>query len=178
MSTLDHAAPVTGGADPAGGFVVVGVSGSSGSPMAVRWAFDAARTWGLRLVAVSAYRAPATAAGPARPTPSRVAGAGDVLRDAAHDELERHLRAVLGEGDAARVELRVVKGGRRRVLVEASDGAAMLVIDAPRSRELSADPVFARRLLHRAHCPVVVMPPQVSGSDAEPWVRGRRSPRA
>lgn len=184
MSTQDAREPGTGheqgqgqGQEPERGFVVVGVSGSSGSPVALRWALDAARLRGLRLVAVRAYKVPATSAGSARPTPSRVAGSGDVLREAALEELTAHVRAALGPEDAGEVELRAVRGGRRRVLLGAAKGAAMLVVDAPRARELSADPVFARSLVYRAPCPVVVMPPRVAETRPETWVEGTRSPR-
>lgn len=166
--------PVTVG--DAEGFVVVGVSGSSGSPMALRWALDAARLRGLRLVAVRAYKVPSTSAGSVRPTPSRVADAQEVMESAAHDELEAHVRSALG-ADADEVELRVVRGGRRRVLLAASAGAAMLVVDAPRARELSGDPAFARSLIYRAPCPVVVMPPRVATTDPAAWVEGTRTAR-
>lgn len=158
------------------GFVVVGVSGSSGSPVALRWALDAARLRGLRLVAVRAYKVPSTAAGSVRPTPSRVADAPAVLEGAARDELEAHVRSALG-ADATEVELRAVRGGRRRVLLAASAGAAMLVVDAPRARELSGDPAFARSLIYRAPCPVVVMPPHVARTDPAAWVEGARTAR-
>lgn len=159
--------------DASGGFVVVGVSHSSGSPMALRWALDSARLRGLRLVALRAYKPSATSAGTVRPTPSLVAGNDEVMREAALSALQEDVQEALGD-DAEGVELRVVRGGRRRVLVEASIGAAVLVIDAPRNREFSTDPVFARSLIYRAHCPVVVMPPHVASSPAEAWITGRR----
>lgn len=162
-------------ADDDRGFVVVGVSGSSGSPMALRWALDAAHLRGLRLVAVRAYKSPATSAGTIRPTPSRAADTEDVMREAALDSLAAHVRAALGDA-ADEVELRVIRGGRRRVLVEASTGAAELVVDAPRGAERTKDPVFARSLVYRARCPVVVMPPHVAQTPAEPWIEGRRTP--
>lgn len=93
------------------------------------------------------------------------------MRETAQRELEQHVRAALGaEAEAGDVELRVVRGGRRKVLVRASEGADMLVVDAPAKRELSTDPVFARSLVSRALCPVVIMPPRVAGADEE-WVR-------
>lgn len=50
------------------GFIVAGVSGSSGSPMALRWALDTARRRNLRLVAVRAYKVPPPP-GPCDPPP-------------------------------------------------------------------------------------------------------------
>lgn len=158
----------------ADGFVLVGVSHSSGSPMALRWALDSARLRNLCLVAIRAYKPSSSAAGTVRPTPSLVAGNDEVMRDAALSALEEDVHDALGD-DAGGVELRVVRGGRRRVLVEASRGAALLVVDAPRAREFSTDPVFARSLIYQAHCPVVVMPPHVASTAADPWLHGRRS---
>lgn len=165
-------APAGAGADE--GFVLVGVSHSSGSPMALRWALDSARLRGFRLVAIRAYKPSSTAVGSVRPTPSLVAGNDEVMRDAALSALEEDVQDALGD-DAAGVQLRVARGGRRRVLVEASRGAALLVVDAPRTREFSTDPVFARSLIYQAHCPVVVMPPHVASTPADPWLHGRRS---
>lgn len=127
----------------------------------------------LCLVAIRAYKPSSSAAGTVRPTPSLVAGNDEVMRDAALSALEEDVHDALGD-DAGGVELRVVRGGRRRVLVEASRGAALLVVDAPRAREFSTDPVFAHDLIYQAHCPVVVMPPHVASTAADPWAHGRR----
>jgi hypothetical protein len=45
--------------------------------------------------------------------------------------------------------------------MKAAVGADLLVIDAPRA--LIAGPMFAHRLIYAATCPVVVMPPDISG---------------
>ena len=59
------------------------------------------------------------------------------------------------------VELRLVRGGKYNVLIKAAAGADLLVVDAP--RQLMAGPMFAHRLVYAASCPVVVMPPVISG---------------
>ena len=69
------------------------------------------------------------------------------------------MSAALGEGHAA--EVRLVRGGRLKVLLKAAAEADLLVVDAP--RQLVAGPMFAHRLLYAATCPVVVMPPELSG---------------
>jgi hypothetical protein len=156
------AEPVGDTAEPAGGGegrgpILVGVSATSGSPAALRWALEQAHLQSLPLMALRAYRVPTTAAGTVRPTPSRVADSEDPLRSAALESLEADVRRALG-ASADEVELRAVRGSRRRVLLDASAGAEMLVIDAPRRREVRSDPTFAAQLVHRALCPVVIMP--------------------
>ncbi|WP_152353735.1 universal stress protein [Brachybacterium subflavum] len=150
------AAPTADGGEGRGP-ILVGVSATSGSPAALRWALEQARLQSLPLLALRAYRVPTTAAGTVRPTPSRVADSEDPLRSAALETLEGDVRRALG-ASADEVELRAVRGSRRRVLLDASAGASMLVIDAPRRREVRSDPTFAAQLVHRALCPVVIMP--------------------
>ena len=55
------------------------------------------------------------------------------------------------------------------MLIEASEGADLLVVDAP--RQLMAGPMFAHRLVYAASCPVVVMPPDISGEPASVLTR-------
>ncbi|MBK0333037.1 universal stress protein [Brachybacterium sp. MASK1Z-5] len=167
--------------------IVVGVSRSSGSPAALRWALEESRVRGVPMVALRAYRVPGTAAGSVRPMPSRVADSEDPLRTAALDALRADVRRALGAtvdltdgsdgtddagpADGARgirgdgsVELRAVRGARARVLLEASDAASLLVVDAPRRREIGTGPTFAAQLVQRARCPVVIMPGPVRGA--------------
>lgn len=158
--------------------IVVGVSRSSGSPAALRWALEESRVRGVPMVALRAYRVPGTAAGSVRPMPSRVADSDDPLRTAALDALRTDVRRALGSSadgaggaDATAgldqmggVELRAVRGARARVLLEASDAASLLVVDAPRRREIRTGPTFAAQLVQRARCPVVIMPGPVRGA--------------
>ncbi|PWH06129.1 hypothetical protein DEO23_10005 [Brachybacterium endophyticum] len=137
--------------------IVVGVSRSSGSPAALRWALAEARLRGLPLVALRAYRVPGTAAGSVRPTPSRVAGSDDPLRDATLEALQADVRKALGAA-ASEVDTRAARGAKGKVLVDASANATMLVLDAPRRREVRSGPALSAQLTQRAQCPVVVMP--------------------
>jgi hypothetical protein len=129
-------------------FVVVGVSARSKSSTALRWAADYAASHGARLVAVRAWR-------PGLPQ--------DTLGAAPSNDvavLERDVADVLGEDHDA--EVRLVEGGKRRVLLDAAVGADLLVIDAP--RRLAADgPGFVQRLLHGLDCPLVVVPRSIAG---------------
>lgn len=129
--------------------VVVGVSMRSKSATALRWAADYARSHGGRLVAVRAWR-------PGSPQDAHNAGS----RTDASAVLERDVEDVLGADHGA--EVRLVEGGKRRVLLDAALGAELLVIDAPRS--ITSDgPGLVQRLLHGLECPLVVLPRSIAG---------------
>ena len=144
--------------------VVVGVSGSSGSPTALAWAQAQAQQNGGRVVAVRAWRPTLPQATPSGTPASRITNEADVERDA-QESLAADVARVLGPDHG--VELRLVKGGRYRVLAKAGRDADVLVIDAP--RQLLTGPMFAHRLVYTVPCPVVVMPPQISG-EPQTWL--------
>jgi hypothetical protein len=138
--------------------VVVGVSATSKSPTALTWAHAQAQQNGGRLVAVRAWRMPNPQATPAGTPPGRISREEDV-EAAALASLEKDVAAALGPDHDA--EIRLVRGSKFKVLIEAAAGADLMVVDAP--RQLLAGPMFAHRLVYAASCPVVVMPPRVSG---------------
>lgn len=138
--------------------VVVGVSPRSSSPTALRWAHEQAAAHGGRVVAVRAWRAPNPQATPSGTTASRVGSASET-EHAAMEALLADVAGVLGPDHG--VDVRVVRGDRRRALLDAAVDADLLVVDAPRS--LASSPLFAHRLVYAARCPVVVMPPRISG---------------
>lgn len=138
--------------------IIVGVSPSSKSPTALQWAKDMAAGHQGHVVALRAWRP--TVSGPTvsadavarTPTPESVEA-----KERAR--LERDVAEVLGADSD--VECRLVRGGRRSALLRAARDADLLVVDAPRT--LIAGPMFAHRLIYAATCPVVVMPPHISG---------------
>lgn len=137
--------------------VIVGVSDSSKSPVALTWAAAQAERFSGRVVAVRAR--PASASGPStKPTRSRSTGPETRQPTA-------QLRADVAEslGPDHGVDCRVITGGRLKVLLAAAEDADLLVIDAPRAINLLSGPLFANRVVYRAACPVVVMPPGISG---------------
>ena len=138
--------------------VVVGISRTSKSPTALAWAEAQTRQNGGRLVAVRAWRMPNPQATPAGTPAGRISREAEV-EQSARASLEADVIATLGTSHTA--ELRLVRGGKYQVLIEASEGADLLVVDAP--RQLMAGPMFAHRLVYAASCPVVVMPPDISG---------------
>src|SRR4051794_23697490 len=141
--------------------VVVGVSATSKSPTALAWGEAQARQNGGRLVAVRAWRMPNPQATPSGTPAGRISREVDV-EEHARASLEADVLATLGPDHGA--ELRLVRGGKYAVLIEVAEGADLLVVDAP--RQLMAGPMFAHRLVYAASCPVVVMPPDISGEPA------------
>jgi len=145
-------------ADPAGEMtIVVGVSGSPASALALSWAAAEANRLRAQFMAVliwtiqpRAHYAPAISAG---------------------DYAERNARAVAGlaaivstvAGDLPpdKVTMRVVEGLPERVLVELTTGADLLVLGsgAGLASGRSIGPVV-RACVRHAHCPVVVVGPE------------------
>ncbi|SDS08003.1 Nucleotide-binding universal stress protein, UspA family [Nocardioides scoriae] len=150
--------------------VVVGVSGTSKSPTALQWARAQAESHGGRLVAVRVYRVPNVPAGPSG-TSSRVPPDPADLHAEQVVQLQRDVAEVLGEDHG--VELRVVRGNKRRGLIDEARGADLLVIDAPRTPSMS--PLLAHRIVYAAPCPVVVMPPSISGAPPSPLSRSAQA---
>ena len=96
--------------------------------------------------------------------------------DAAYAAEQEHLVADVAQvlGPDHGVVCRLVHGGRRKVLLAQAEGD-LLVIDAPRQPDLAGGPLFAHRLIHRAPCPVVVMPSSVSGMGPSALARAGRT---
>lgn len=139
--------------------VVVGVDGSAGSVIALRFAAEEARLRGTTLHVVGAWELPATAyAGAAGGAGVGFAELGAELETRAREAVEDAL-AGIDAGDVA-IERHVVEGHPARVLLEAGAGAELLVVG---SRGLGG---FARLLLgsvgqelvHHAPCPVAIVP--------------------
>lgn len=138
--------------------IVVGVSATSKSPAALQWSVAQAKQRGGRVIAVRAWRMPNPQATPAGTPAGRISREGDVEHEAVA-ALAEDVASILGPDH--RAEIRLVRGGKFRVLLEAAADADLLVVDAP--RQLFAGPMFAHRLIYAASCPVLVMPPDVSG---------------
>lgn len=146
-----------------GGAIVVGVSQTSHSPVALNWAAIEARRRNADLLAVRAWRPsrpPSTAA--ARP-PATSRDLGRERSDA-DQALQDDVRQALGPDHQARCEIR--EGTPLTVLNELSAGAQLLVLDAPRRMDFKTTPMLAHRLVYQASCPVVIMPPRVSQQPA------------
>lgn len=150
--------------------VVVGVSATSLSPTALRWGKAQAELNHGRLVAVRVYRMPNPQAAPSGTTSQRIPDATTVQTQQ-DDRLARDVEEVLGPDHGA--ELRAVRGGKRRGLLNEAAQADLLVIDAPRAPSMS--PLLAQRIVYAASCPVVVMPPAIAGAEEPGWAKAGRA---
>ncbi|WP_394939919.1 universal stress protein [Psychromicrobium sp. YIM B11713] len=136
-------------------FIVVGVSASSGSPGALRMAAREAQLRGVPLIAVQAWSAPrAPSASAGRPPAVNVDS--NQLFSNAERALREQVTETLSEQE---VECRLVRGTPGKVLLNASKGADLLVVDAPRGSVAVSSPLLAHKLVYRASCPVLIMPP-------------------
>jgi universal stress protein family protein len=150
--------------------VIVGVSATSKSPTALVWGKALAEANRGRLIAVRVHPAPGSAQG-APGTSSQTTPQTHQLRDQQQAALERDVAEVLGECHGA--EMRVIHGSKRRGLINESHNADVLVIDAPRAPSMS--PLLAQRIVYAATCPVVVMPPSISGGPESSLTRSARA---
>lgn len=134
--------------------------GPTDAPAALRWALAEARARQGVVIALRAWRAPRLPASTAgRPPLVPAADASDLqLQEQA--QLEADVAEVLGPD--AGVECRLVHGGARKTLRGISRFVDLLVIDAPRRSDRRETPLFARRLVYSASCPVVIMPPAIA----------------
>lgn len=140
--------------------IVVGVSPTSGSPAALRWAAEEAELRKTPLRAVLAWRPPRPpAATGTRPPAGSLAAASEDHAARADAALHEFVVAALGNDDG--VDCRAVKGTAVNALLTAADGADLLVVGEPRRGRLEAAKVtrlVAPQVVLDAPCPVVVMP--------------------
>jgi nucleotide-binding universal stress UspA family protein len=145
--------------------IVVGVSGSSASARALRWAFDEAQRLQARLkialiwtIEQRAFYAPAISA-------------DDYERRQEHAaaRLAATMRAVLGSLPQDSVTTEVAQGLPERAMVERSSGADLLVLGSASGLVTgrAIGPVI-RACLSHAHCPVVVVGPEGPSSHGGP----------
>ena len=112
----------------------------------------AVRAWHPHLPATASHGTPSV-------TDPDVGNAEAVAREA----LAADVAEVLGPDH--RAEVRLVHGGKGKALLTMARelGADLIVIDTPPRTDLTTAPWFVDRVIHQAPCPVVVMPPKISG---------------
>ena len=133
--------------------IVVGVDGSEQSKAALRWAIEEARLRGAQVRAVYAWTLPHVAAGTG------------VLMVPALEELQRDgeevLEAAIAEVATAGVvvERAAVEGSAARVLVEAAEGADLLVVGSHGHGGFAGLLLgsVSQQVAHHAPCPVVIL---------------------
>jgi nucleotide-binding universal stress UspA family protein len=141
--------------------IVVGVDGSETSRRALRWAAEEAAAHAAELHVVHAWEVPAPGAGVGLSPGGRAAGAPEGRRDAAQQLLGDVIADELGANPPANLRSSIGRGAAAGVLLEASQGADLLVVG---SRGLGG---FAGLLLgsvsskmaNHATCPVVIVRP-------------------
>ena len=148
------------------GPVVVGVSPTTGSPNALRWAAEEAGLRGAELVAVLAWRPPRAPAAPGgRPAATVVSASAEDHAASAEERLRGFVTAALGSADGVRC--RAVQGSAVTALLSAAREAQLLVVGEPRPGRMASvrASLVAPQVFRRAHCPVVAMPgtPVTSG---------------
>ena len=137
--------------------VLVGVDGSDASRSALRLASEEAQAHGAALVALTAWEAAPPIAGPyGRPPAMELEGHPE-------DEVARELSAtvtdVLGAEVAGAVTTRAVEGQAAKVLVDASEGADLVVVGT-RGHGGFVGLLLgstSQQVVAHAHCPVLVV---------------------
>jgi nucleotide-binding universal stress UspA family protein len=134
-------------------FIVVGIDGSEASAEALRWAVRQAALTGAELRAVISWRVPVPAYGPA-PLPDGANYAVDA-RQVLHDTI----RDVVGTGPDVDLVPITVEGVPDVVLLEAAQGAELLVVGNRGHGALTSLILgsVSEHLVTHATCPVVVV---------------------
>jgi nucleotide-binding universal stress UspA family protein len=141
----------------AGSRIVAGVDGSPSSVSALRWAVQQAGLTGATVDAVIAWRYPVSAGGYGW-APTGMGTAFDFKEDA-----EKVLAGAIGTacapGSGVLVRARVAEGNAAQVLLDASDGADLLVVGS-RGHGGFTEALLgsvSQHCVHHARCPVVVI---------------------
>jgi nucleotide-binding universal stress UspA family protein len=143
------------------GRIVVGVDGSPHSRDALRWAAHFAGVFGARLDAVSAWEYPPAMGWSVVPD-------GWDPADDTQKVLQQTVTEAFGDEPPASLQLQVHEGGAAKVLIEASEGASMLVVGSRGHggfAGLLLGSVSANVAEH-ARCPVLI----IHGDQAPPPV--------
>jgi nucleotide-binding universal stress UspA family protein len=145
--------------------IVVGVDGSPGAVAALRFAVEEARTHGKRLHVVHAWRMPlslVTAEPAAFGVPMVPDLAIDEVRGSALAEAAAVLDAALESVDTSGVEVEreLVEAPPARALIEAAQGAELLVVGSRGHGGFTGLLLgsVSQQCTHHAPCPVVIVP--------------------
>lgn len=143
-------------ADSAEPLIVVGVDGSPASERALRWAIDYARLVGGGVRAIAAWEYPAFYgwAGLAMPPAE-----GFNPEELAGRTLSETVAKVAGADAGVRIAETVMPGNAAQALLEAAQGAALLVVGSRGLGGFSGALLgsVSRHLTEHAPCPVVVV---------------------
>jgi nucleotide-binding universal stress UspA family protein len=143
-------------------FVAVGVDGSAASSNALRWAADEARLrrTTLNLKVVHAWHVPTFGYG------AYLGAAADGFEDwakLARESLDEQVANVLGDDPGLPVVSEVVSGMAAEVVVEAAEGAELVVVGSRGRGGFSGLLLgsVSAQVAHHAPCPVTIVRPKV-----------------
>ncbi|MEV5753977.1 universal stress protein [Actinoallomurus sp. NPDC052308] len=133
--------------------IVVGVDGSEPSRAALRWALRQARLTGAAVDAVIGWEVP-TSFG----WDMAVVGADDI-KAAAAKTLEATIEQEAGQRPEVPVDARVMEGNAARVLLDAAEGADLIVVGNRGHGGFTGALLgsVSQHCVHHAKCPVVVI---------------------
>ncbi|GKQ37488.1 universal stress protein [Streptomyces sp. A012304] len=139
------------------GRILLGVGEEAHGPAAVRFAFEEAERRGAVLEAVRAWRCPA------HETTDHPLLAGEpahLHEQRAAETLEAALNEMAAEHPSVEVHRRTAEGPARKVLLDASATADLVVVGARRQKQTFGLQLgrVAHTVLHHSACPVAVVP--------------------
>lgn len=134
------------------GRIVVGIDGSANSTQALRWAVEEARLRDVPLQIVYAWQG----------------GLPGMVPTPPDDEFKRHAEAVLDAAirevaaEGLHIDTKALKGHPAAVLVEASAGAALVVVGSHGHGGFAGTMLgsVSQRVASHAHCPVAIIRPR------------------
>ncbi len=132
-------------------FIVVGVDGSEASIDALRWAVGQAKLTGARLEVIAAWEVPWMI----MVSPTKVDD--DYFREV-RERLDPAIKEGLSDAEGVDVTVRIVEWESAPSLIDASDGADMLVIGSHRYGTVKGMHLgsVASYCAHHARCPVLI----------------------
>ena len=141
--------------------IVVGVDGSAPSKAALAWAVKQAALTGAVVEAVMAWEFPVTYGGYMMPVPDDVDYAGIAAKVVAGAIAE-----VCAPGEPAKIRSTVAEGHAAQVLLDAADGAELLVVGSRGHGGFTGALLgsVSQHCAQHATCPVVVIRDSVTGS--------------
>ena len=134
--------------------IVVGVDGSDAAQAALAFAIAEGRIRGASVEAVISWQE-----APVPPAMATVAADPTIYQEAAQATLDRAVEAV-ADSEGVPLDRRVLRGNPAGVLIEAAEGAAMLVVGT-RGRGGFTGLLLgsvSQQVVQHATCPVVVVP--------------------
>ena len=139
--------------------IVVGVDGSAGSAEALRFALTEARLRKATVKAVTAWTLTYVAAPVGMMAPIDDALIPE-LRDNAKAVLDHAVAAAIGDATDVTVETAVMEGSPAEVLVDAAQGADLLVVGTRGHGGFTGLLLgsVSQQTAHHAPCPIVIVP--------------------